>query len=77
MKVRILTFAQSRLQLGFGEKIVECHSGETPRQIIQRIAPEFSPDASIRVAINQEYAHWDQPVGEAFELALIPPVSGG
>lgn len=77
MKIKILTFAQTRRQLGFDERIVECESGETPRQIFQRIAPDFNPGNTIRIAVNQEYADWNQPVGEAYELALIPPVSGG
>jgi len=77
MKIKILTFAQTRTQLGFAEKWFECEPGETPRQIFQRLAPAFDPGKTIRVAVNQEYAGWDQPVGHATELALIPPVSGG
>lgn len=77
MQIKILTFAQTRTQLGFGERVVECASTETPRSILRRVAPEFEPGKTIRVAVNQEYADWDKPIGEAFELALIPPVSGG
>ncbi len=77
MQIKVLTFAQTRTQLGFGERMVDCAATETPRMILRRLAPEFQPGNTIRVAINQEYADWDQPVGEAFELALIPPVSGG
>ena len=77
MKIKILTFAQTRAQLGFGEMEFECGAGETPREIFRRLAPQFDPGNTIRVAVNQEYADWDQPVGNAFELALIPPVSGG
>lgn len=77
MKITILTFAQTREQLGFSEKLLDCGPGETPRQILRRLAPAFDPGRTIRVAINQEYADWDQPVGAATELALIPPVSGG
>ncbi len=77
MKIKILTFAQTRTQLGFSELDVDCAATETPRQILHRIAPQFDPGKSIRAAVNQEYTDWDQPVGEAFELALIPPVSGG
>lgn len=29
------------------------------------------------IAINQEYAPDDAPIGEGDEIALIPPVSGG
>ena len=77
MKIKILTFAQTRTQLGFDERDVEFAATDTPRTILRRIAPQFDPGKTIRVAVNQEYADWDQPVGEAFELALIPPVSGG
>ncbi len=77
MKIKIFTFAQTRTQLGFAEKDFACKPNETPREIFRRLAPEFNPGKTIRVAVNQEYADWDQPVGEAFELALIPPVSGG
>ncbi len=77
MKITILTFAQTRTQLGFSEKNLDCEPIETPRQIFQRIAPQFDPGKSVRVAVDQEYADWDKPVGNATELALIPPVSGG
>lgn len=77
MKIKILTFAQTRTQLGFSEMEFECNPGETPRDVLRRLAPGFDPGKTIRVAVNQEYADWDKPVGNAFELALIPPVSGG
>ena len=77
MTIKILTFAQTRTQLGFAEKAVDYKPGETPREILRRVAPQFNPGKIVRVAVNQEYADWDQPVGEATELALIPPVSGG
>ena len=77
MQIKVLTFAQTRTQLGFGEKSIDCEPQETPRMILRRLAPQFDPGKTIRVAVNQEYADWDQPVGDATELALIPPVSGG
>lgn len=77
MKITILTFAQTRTQLGFAEKAVDCKPEETPREILRRVAPQFDPGKTIRVAVNQEYADWDRAVGQATELALIPPVSGG
>jgi molybdopterin converting factor small subunit len=77
MQIKILTFAQTRTQLGFAEKMFDCDPRETPREIFRRLAPRFEPGKTIRVAVNQEYADWDRPIGEASELALIPPVSGG
>jgi len=77
VKITILTFAQTRTQLGFAEKAVDYKPEETPREILRRVAPQFDPGKTIRVAVNQEYADWDRAVGQATELALIPPVSGG
>lgn len=76
MQIKVLAFAQTRDQLGFGEKTLACDSNETPRAILRRIATEFTP-GPVRVAVDQEYADWDRPIGDAKELALIPPVSGG
>lgn len=77
MQLKILTFAQTRTQLGFSECSVECAPTDTPRAILRRLAPDFDPGRTVRVAVDLEYADWDQPVGAATELALIPPVSGG
>ncbi len=76
MQITVLTFAQTREQLGFSERTLTCETHETPRVILRRIAPQFVP-GSVRVAVDLEYADWDKPIGEAHELALIPPVSGG
>jgi len=32
---------------------------------------------SLRVALDCEFTTWETPVGNARELAFIPPVSGG
>jgi len=75
--VKFLAFARTADLLGWRDMIVECGPGETPREIMERIAPGFSPDA-IRVAVDCEYCSWDDAVGAlAQEVALIPPVSGG
>lgn len=76
MEIVILAFARAREELGFAERAVECAAGETPREIVARIAPGFDVRA-LRAAVDREYHGWDAPIGEARELALIPPVSGG
>jgi molybdopterin synthase sulfur carrier subunit len=77
MKIEVLAFAQVRIDLGFAERVVECSPTETPRAILLKIAPQYILDRSVRVAVNRVYADWDQPLGDAFEMAIIPPVSGG
>ncbi|MBV8778961.1 MAG: molybdopterin converting factor subunit 1 [Alphaproteobacteria bacterium] len=33
--------------------------------------------AAVRVAVNQDYVGLDHPVGDADEVAIFPPVTGG
>ncbi len=35
------------------------------------------PSERLRVAVDGEFARWDQPVRAGSEIAFIPPVSGG
>ena len=76
MPVKFLAFAQTRDLLGFHEREIDCGPDETPRMILARLAPTLDP-ATVRVAVDGEYAGWDLPIGGAAEIALIPPVSGG
>ena len=64
-------------RLGWREMLVECAPDETPRAIVERMAPGFDVTAA-RVAVDCEYMAWDDAVGAlAQEIAIIPPVSGG
>lgn len=76
MKVKLLAFAQARETFGFSEKMVECESAQTPREVMEMVAPGISLE-SLRVAVDCGFADWDKPMGEAAEMALLPPVSGG
>lgn len=76
MKLTLLAFAQSRETFGFSEKIVDFDPSETPRQLLDRIAPGVGT-AGLRVALDCDFVAWDAPLGEVKEMALLPPVSGG
>jgi molybdopterin synthase sulfur carrier subunit len=76
MTVRLLAFAQAADHVGFRERAVVCKPEDTARQLLQRVAADYDP-AHARVAIDGEYRDWDEPIGTAEELAIIPPVSGG
>jgi molybdopterin synthase sulfur carrier subunit len=76
MELQVLAFAQARQQLGFSQKTFACDPNETARQILARIAPDYVPGQT-RVAVDMLFVDWDKPIGQARELALIPPVSGG
>jgi molybdopterin synthase sulfur carrier subunit len=76
MRVKLLAFAQARDQLGFDEREIECAATDTARQVIGLIKRDANLD-TMRVAVDQEYRGWDEPIGGAKEIAVIPPVSGG
>jgi molybdopterin converting factor small subunit len=57
--------------------LAECSPGQSPLEIVTSLAPGFSP-GSWRVAVDCEYASWDEGIAAtAQEIAIIPPVSGG
>ena len=76
MHIKLLAFAHTADALGFRERVVECEAGDSPRVILERIEPDF-PMENLRVAVDEEYADWDAAIGNAREVAIIPPVSGG
>ncbi len=76
MKVKILAFAQARETFGFSEKIVKYEIGQTPREVMEKIAPDISLEG-LRVAVDCEFSDWNKPMEVAAEMALLPPVSGG
>lgn len=76
MKLTVLAFAGSKDDFGFSEMEVVAAEDDTPREVVNRIAPGMDV-SSLRVALDCEFADWDAPLGITKEMALIPPVSGG
>ena len=76
ISLRILAFASAADQLGTRERVIECLATDLPSQIVERLGL-CCDERVMRVAVDGEYHPWDLPVGEAEELALIPPVCGG
>ena len=76
MELTILAFSHAREAFGFSSLTVSCDPEDTARSILLRIDRWASLD-HLAVALDSEYASLDAPVGNARELALIPPVSGG
>jgi molybdopterin converting factor small subunit len=76
MTLTVLAFAQSQDLFGFSHREVEVGADETPRQLLSRLKPGADL-GHLRVALDCEFADWDKPLGNARELAILPPVSGG
>jgi molybdopterin synthase catalytic subunit len=79
--VRVRVFARLRELAGFESESVELPAESTVADVyeaIRRSHPAFQVDReSVRAALNQELADWDEVVADGDEVAFIPPVSGG
>ncbi|TVS01982.1 MAG: MoaD/ThiS family protein [Cyanobium sp. PLM2.Bin73] len=77
-ELRVLLFAALRERAGWQERLLAAPAGATPAAVWRQLGLEPNePDASIRVAINQQFASWDSPLRAGDELAFLPPISGG
>lgn len=81
MRVRVLYFAALRDLAGRAAEEVELPSPARVadlRRAIVALHPELKePLGRSLIAVNEEYAGDDQPLGGGEEIALVPPVSGG
>ncbi len=83
--MRILYFAWLRERVGLAEETV------TPPSHVSNVGSllawlrgrggvyeaALADPALVRVAVNQDYARAEHPVGPDDEIALFPPVTGG
>lgn len=81
MKVRVRAFAGAREALGQRELVLELADDATVAGLLDRLFAErpglLAMKASLRVAVNREYAEAEHRLADDDEVALIPPVSGG
>lgn len=81
----ILYFAWVREKIGRGEERIERPGeGMTIAQLLDHLAQEsaghasaFKDRARLRAALDQTFVPLDTPIGDARELAIFPPVTGG
>ena len=81
MRVRVLFFAGAREAAGTGSSDLELEEGATvdsARQVIAGRFPRLRERlATVRFAVDREFAGGETLLHEGAELAVIPPVSGG
>jgi molybdopterin-guanine dinucleotide biosynthesis protein A len=78
-RLNVRYFAILREQAGRGAEEVHTRA-RTPRELYEelrcrhglKIAPEF-----LRVAVNEEFGEWTQPLAEGDSVVFLPPVAGG
>jgi len=83
--MRLVYFAWVRERIGCGEE--ELSPPETVRDVAglldwlesrgEGYADALAERTQLRIAVNQDYAGPETPVGPADEVAIFPPVTGG
>ncbi|QNP41032.1 MoaD/ThiS family protein [Lysobacter solisilvae (ex Woo and Kim 2020)] len=79
MKVTVLYFAALRDASGVASEIVESAAVDLRSLYgeLQECHRLPFPARQLRVAVDGEFAHWDDAPRDGSEVAFIPPVSGG
>ena len=82
--MRILYFAWLKSKTGVGEETVDAPEVETVHDLVALLrrrggghAEALADLAAIRVAVNQDFAEFDQRLAPGDEVAFFPPVTGG
>jgi molybdopterin converting factor subunit 1 len=74
--MKILFFGRLRDGTPAGRVPSSIRDTDALRTWLGRGRPELL-DASIRIAVNDEIIHGNRRLGEADEVAFLPPMSGG
>jgi molybdopterin synthase sulfur carrier subunit len=85
MTITLLYFAWVRERIGAGEETVTPpHDVTTIADLVDWLstssaghAAAFEDRGRLRAAIDQDFVPLDTPIGQAREIALFPPVTGG
>jgi molybdopterin synthase sulfur carrier subunit len=85
MAIRMLYFAWVRERIGTGEELVDPPAGVTTvAALIDWLTTRSDGHAyalgerhRLRAAVDQTFVPLDTPLGEAREVAIFPPVTGG
>ena len=78
-KLTVRYFAGFREHAGVDEETVSL-AADTARDVFDLLKSRHGshePLGHCKVAINDEMANWDSPVGDGDTVLLFPPVAGG
>ena len=79
VRLKVQYFALLREQAGRSEEIVETPAA-TPAHLYAELSarhPFTLPREQLRVAVNEEFSEWSQPLCAGDSVVFIPPVAGG
>ncbi|HSR53450.1 MAG TPA: molybdopterin converting factor subunit 1 [Acidobacteriota bacterium] len=79
--IRVLFFASLRDLAGTSNVELEPSGLQTAEDVFSRLLKRYpglgAYKPNLLVAVNEEYAQWQEPVSDGDEIAFFPPVSGG
>jgi sulfur-carrier protein len=81
--IDVLYFAWVRERIGMPRERVETDAATVAdlvdelRRREERYEAAFADLSALRVAVDQELAGFDAPIGDAREIAFFPPMTGG
>jgi molybdopterin converting factor subunit 1 len=78
-KVHVQYFAALREQAGRGSESLATEA-RTAADLYDELRERRGlalPRSMLKVAVNEEFAHWDQPLADGDRVVFIPPVAGG
>lgn len=81
--IEVLYFAWVRERIGAGSERVETDAATVADLVSElkarddRHARAFADVSALRVAVDQELADFDAPLGGVREVAFFPPMTGG
>jgi molybdopterin converting factor subunit 1 len=78
-RIEIQYFAVLRERVGTGRESVET-SAATAAELYDELAARHDfglPRGMLRVAVNDEFTDWSQPLAAGDRVVFIPPVAGG
>ena len=80
MNVEVLAFGIAKEIFSSASVHIPLQEGASAGELktaLEQAYPRLQQLKSWMLAVNNEYAAADTPIGEGDEIALIPPVSGG
>ena len=75
MSIQVKFFASLREKIGVSESKID--SVATAGEAWDRTTNNAERPINVLVAINLEYAQFDDPISDGDEVAFFPPVTGG
>jgi molybdopterin converting factor subunit 1 len=79
IEVEVQYFAVLRERVGLSRELLQT-SAATAADLYDELSARHDfglPRAMLRVAVNDEFAEWSQPLGAGDRIVFIPPVAGG